>query len=92
MFHRIVDDDRHVLFLLEYAYGGHPYSYTGVYEMAPHQEVGVAGQGKVRFRQSLYLGHTSLTPTDVEELIRTMGKDYNGNKYHIFDKYVIELP
>ena len=59
--------------------------------MIPRQEVGVAGQGNVHFRKSLYLGHTSLTSTDVGELVRTMGKDYNGNVYHIFDKYVLSI-
>ena len=75
-----------IYFLIEYAYGGHPYSFTGVYEMSPRQEMGVAGQGGVQFKESLYIGHTSLNIKEVGELIKSMGKDYNGNVYHIFSK------
>ena len=72
--------------LIEYAYGGHPYSFTGIYEMSPRQEVDVAGHGGVQFKESLYIGHTSLNAAAVDEMIKGLGKEYNGNVYHIFSK------
>ena len=71
----------------EYAYGGHPYSYTGVYDMEPRQESEIAGQG-VKFRDSIFMGHTHLTEMEVKELVHTLGKDFNGNTYHILHKWV----
>ncbi len=46
----------------------------------------MAGHGGVQFKESLYIGHTSLSSSAVDELIKSMGKDYNGNVYHIFHK------
>ena len=37
----------------EYAYGGHPYSYTGVYSMQPKMEDGISTQGGVQFKESV---------------------------------------
>lgn len=74
--------------LSEYAYGGHPYSYTGVYSMAPKQEMNISTHGGVKFRESIRIGYTSLSPAAVDELIQTLGREYNGNVYHMFEKYV----
>ena len=71
--------------MLEYAYGGHPYSFTGVYDMEPRQEDEIAGQG-VKFRESIHMGHTSMSETEVKELVHSLGKEYNGNAYHILNK------
>ena len=69
----------------EYAYGGHPYSYTGVYNMEPRQHEEIGGEG-VRYRESLHMGHTYLTQDEVRELVHALGKEYNGNAYHILNK------
>ena len=69
----------------EYSYGGHPYSYTGVYNMSPCQEDEIWGEG-VRFRESLKIGHTHLSEREVEELVHTLGKEYNGNTYHVLNR------
>lgn len=34
------------------------------------------------FRESIPLGETDLTQSEVHALIQTMGMDYKGNKYH----------
>ncbi|XP_064402541.1 deubiquitinase DESI2-like [Halichondria panicea] len=68
----------------EYAYGGHPYSFTGVYDVEPQRAVEVAPG--LKFRESIYLGHTHLTDREVEELVLSVGKEFNGNDYHIFNK------
>lgn len=69
----------------EYAYGGHPYSYTGVYDTEPKQAAEIAGQG-VKYKETLLLGTTVMSRDEVEELIHRLGKQYNGNAYHILDK------
>ena len=69
----------------EYAYGGHPYSYTGVYDTEPKQAAEIAGQG-VKYKETLLLGTTVMSHDEVEELIHGLGKQYNGNAYHILDK------
>ena len=70
---------------VEYAYGGHPYSYTGVYDMSPCQEDEIGGEG-VRFQESLRMGYTNLSEGEVGELVLTLGKEYNGNAYHVLNK------
>ena len=70
---------------VEYAYGGHPYSYSGVYDMLPRQEDEIAGEG-VRFRESLRMGYTNLSEGEVGELVHTLGQEYNGNAYHVLNK------
>ena len=72
----------------EYAYGGHPYSYTGVYDTEPKQAAEAAGQG-VKYKESLLIGTTVLSHDEVQELIRGLGKRYNGNAYHILNKWVL---
>ena len=69
----------------EYSYGGHPYSYTGVYNMSPCQEDEIWGEG-VRFRESLKIGRTHLSEREVEELVHALGKEYNGNTYHVLNR------
>lgn len=71
---------------VEYAFGGHPYSYTGVYNMEPKQEENVSTQGGVQFKESLSIGYTSLSEKQVEELVNSLGKEYNGNVYNVFHK------
>ena len=63
----------------EYAYGGHPYSYTGVYDTDPKQAAEVAGQG-VKYEESLLIGTTMMSHDEVQELIHGLGKQYNGNE------------
>lgn len=69
----------------EYAYGGHPYSYTGVYDTEPKQAAEVAGQG-VKYKESLLVGTTVMSMAEVREAIHRLGKQYNGNAYHILNK------
>ena len=73
---------------IEYAYGGHPYSYTGVYSMQPKEEAGISTDGGVRFKETLEIGYTTMPESEVAELIQSMGLKYNGNTYNVFHKYV----
>lgn len=66
----------------EYAYGSHPYSYTGVYDMNPRRAEEITGQS-VQFRESIPLGHTHLSKQEVRELVSSIGKEYSGSSYSI---------
>ena len=74
---------------IEYAYGGHAYSYTGVYSMVPRQEESISTEGGIQFRESLKMGYTFLSSDQVSDLVQSLGQKYNGNAYHIFQKYVV---
>lgn len=71
---------------VEYAYGGHQYSYTGVYSMAPKDEDSVSTHGGVKFKESIHIGFTTMSERQVNELISTLGRQYNGNVYHVFQR------
>lgn len=40
------------------------------------------------YRETLTIGTTSLSPDQVEDLVKTMGLNYEGRSYHLIDKYV----
>lgn len=56
--------------------------------MTPKQEDCVSTQGAVQFKETVRVGYTSMSQAEVEELIKTLGKTYNGNVYNVFHKYV----
>lgn len=57
--------------------------------MAPKEQDSVSTHGRVQFKQTVPLGYTSLSEAKVAELIQALGKEYNGNVYSVFSKYVI---
>jgi hypothetical protein len=63
---------------VEYAFGGHEYDAPGVFATHPR-----LAPGTVALREALLVGHTTLTPTEVYELVQNMGNEYKGNKYHL---------
>lgn len=68
----------------EYAYGGHPYSFTGIFEITPRDAEDLGDQFK--FKQSVHLGYTDLAEDDVRHIVIELGKDYRGDKYHLMNK------
>ena len=42
----------------------------------------------IEFRETVTIGTTSLSPNEVEDLVRQMGLNYQGRSYHLLDKYV----
>ena len=41
----------------------------------------------LQWRETLTIGTTKLLPSEVEDLSRRMGKNYQGRFYHLIDKY-----
>ncbi|CAI8048352.1 Deubiquitinase DESI2 [Geodia barretti] len=69
----------------EYAYGCHPYSYSGIYDMEPRQADEITGQ-QVRFREAILIGHTHFSSEEVKGLVVLLGRDYNGCDYTILHR------
>lgn len=63
---------------VEYAFGGHEYDAPGVFATHPR-----LAPGTIALREAILVGHTTLTPTEVYELVQSMGQEYKGNKYHL---------
>lgn len=65
----------------EYAYGGHPFPVSGVFEIMPRDAEDLGEQFK--FKQSIKIGTTDFTPTDVKNIVEQIGKDFRGDQYHL---------
>ncbi|MQM16297.1 hypothetical protein Taro_049251 [Colocasia esculenta] len=65
---------------VEYAFGAHDYSTSGVFEVEPRQCPGF------RFRKSIYMGTTCLDADQVREFMEIHSMDYNGDTYHLIVK------
>lgn len=63
---------------VEYAFGGHEYDAPGVFATRPR-----SAPGTVAWREAVLVGRTSLSPTQVYELVQAMGQEYKGNRYHL---------
>uniref|UniRef100_A0A0N5AKP4 DUF862 domain-containing protein n=1 Tax=Syphacia muris TaxID=451379 RepID=A0A0N5AKP4_9BILA len=69
---------------VEYAYGGHPFAFSGVFENTP-QDAEELGEN-FRFRESILLGETDFTAGDVRHMVQLLGHEYRGDKYHLISK------
>lgn len=58
-------------------------STSGVFETPPRVVPGGA-----KFRESLVIGTTTLSPTQVQDLLRRMSREYLGDRYHLLFKNV----
>lgn len=67
----------------EYAYGGHPFSFSGIFEISPRQHDELGEQ--FRFRQSILLGYTEFIDDDVRRLVEEVGNQFRGDKYHLMN-------
>ena len=68
----------------EYAYGGHPFPFSGIFDISP-REAGELGE-QFRYKQSLHLGNTDFTQLEVEKIIEQLGKEYRGDRYHLMNR------
>nr|XP_043624502.1 deSI-like protein At4g17486 [Erigeron canadensis] len=65
---------------MEYGFGAHDYSISGVFEVEPRSCPGFI------YRCSISLGHISMSATEFREFIETMASDYHGDTYHLISK------
>uniref|UniRef100_A0A2P2J9J0 PPPDE domain-containing protein n=1 Tax=Rhizophora mucronata TaxID=61149 RepID=A0A2P2J9J0_RHIMU len=65
---------------VEYAFGAHDYSTSGVFEVEPRQCPGF------KFRKSIFVGTTCLDPTQVREFMEQHAASYHGDTYHLIVK------
>uniref|UniRef100_A0A0R3RQN6 DUF862 domain-containing protein n=1 Tax=Elaeophora elaphi TaxID=1147741 RepID=A0A0R3RQN6_9BILA len=69
---------------VEYTYGGHPFSFSGIFENSPKdaEELGE----NFKFKESILIGETDFSATDIRHLIQMLGSEYRGDRYHLISK------
>ncbi|XP_076889953.1 deSI-like protein At4g17486 [Bidens hawaiensis] len=65
---------------VEYGFGCHQESESGVFEIEPRKCPGF------KFRESIFMGTTKLTPSQVQRFIELQSNNYHGDTYHLFGK------
>ena len=69
----------------EYAYGGHPFPSSGIFDTAPRAAAGVLGE-HFRFKQAIHLGNTDFRAFDVEKFREELGRKFQGDRYHLISR------
>lgn len=65
---------------VEYAFGAHDYSSSGVFEVEPKSCPGFI------FRRSVSLGTLNMSPFEFRQFVEHMAGSYNGDSYHLIAK------
>lgn len=69
---------------VEYAYGGHPFSFSGIFENTPCDANELGEQ--FTFRESISLGETDFAGLEVRKMVQLLGQEYRGDRYHLISK------
>lgn len=64
----------------EYAFGAHDFPTSGVFEVEPRQCPGF------KFRRAIFMGTTSLDPSEVRDFMEQQSQNYYGDTYHLIAK------
>nr|GMD48634.1 deSI-like protein At4g17486 [Ipomoea batatas] len=65
---------------VEYGFGAHEHSTTGIFEVEPKQCPGFT------FRKSILIGRTDLGPKEVRAFMEKLAEEYSGNSYNLITK------
>jgi hypothetical protein len=68
----------------EYAYGGHQFPFSGIFEINPKDSEDLGEHYK--YKESIALGYTSFTRDEVQQAVNHLGRDFKGNSYHLMNK------
>ena len=71
---------KNVVHGVEYGFGAHEHSTTGIFEVEPKQCPGFT------FRKSILIGRTDLDPEKVRAFMEKLSEEYSGNTYHLITK------
>lgn len=69
----------------EYAYGGHSFAFSGVFEINPKDEIAL-GEENFKFKETIMIGYTDFNNDEVREIINNLGNEFTGDKYHLLHK------
>ncbi|CAI9289335.1 unnamed protein product [Lactuca saligna] len=65
---------------IEYAFGAHEHSTTGIFEVEPRKCPGFT------FRKSILIGRTDFGPREVRGFIEKLAGEYSGNSYNLITR------